>query len=474
MPFSRSIRARLLIGILVALAVILGAAAVASYLVSKHEAEEIFGARLATSARVLETLVAKQLARATLANPIEIALPRELELATEDAGTPYGHPYETKIAFQIWRDDGVLLARSASAPQAPFGANVSGFSVRHLDGEPWQTFVLASGNTWIHVAEKNEVREELVHDLGVAVMTPLVVGALVLLLTANLIVIYGLAPLRELAGTIERRDPTALGKIEMSAVPQEVAVVVRALNDLLERVRCAFEHERRFTDAAAHELRTPLAALRIHVQNVLRATSDAERRSSLDKLMHGLDRATRLAEQMLAYSRSQNGADAEPPATIALAAAVAEAVSSVTQATPEHGKRIEVAIEPAAEAATIVGEPLGIQRLLNNLLDNALRYSPPGSPIGVAVHAHGAQVCLSVSNRGAPIPAELRDRVFEPYFRVPGSGSEGSGLGLAIVREIAARHRATVEIDTPSPADGTVIRVRFAAGGSGDARSAAQ
>ena len=460
---SRSIRQRLLIGILISLAVILGVAAWWSYTVSKHEAEELFGARLATSARVLEALVAKQVAHSTLASPIVIELPKELELAAGDAGTPYGHPYETKIAFQVWRDDGVLLARSASAPKTPFGPNAGGFSERHLDGELWQTFVLKSANTWIHVAEKDEVRGELIHDLGIAVMTPLIVGAVVLLLVANLIVRFGLAPLRELAATIEKRAPTALGTLEMSAVPREVAVVVQALNDLLERVRHAFEHERRFTDAAAHELRTPLAALRIHADNLKRAATESERKLSLEKLLRGIERATRLAEQMLAYSRSQTESDPEASTAIRLSAAVREAAANFEPQVRERAQRINIVEDSGAAAATFQGEPLKIQRLLHNLLDNAMRYSPIGSEIDVSISAEGKSLSLCIANRGAVIPQELRARVFEPYYRVAGSGSEGSGLGLAIVKEIADRHRAEVELSARSAGEGTIVKVRFPA-----------
>jgi two-component system sensor histidine kinase QseC len=458
---SRSIRARLLVGILISLAVILGAAALASYAVSRHEAEELFGARLATSARVLESLVAKQVAHATLAEPIIVELPKELELLEGDAGTPYGHPYETKIAFQVWRDDGVLLARSASAPKASLGTNTAGFAERRLDGVLWQTFVLKSGNTWIHVAEKDEVRGELVHDLGTAVMTPLIIGALLLLLVAYLMVTYGLAPLRELAATIEKRDPTTLGKLEISAVPREVAIVVQALNDLLDRVRLALEHERRFTDAAAHELRTPLAALKVHADNLKRATSGADRDLSLDRLLRAIERAVRLTEQMLTYSRSQNDSDREAPVPIRLSTLAHEAAASVEPLLRERSQRIRIAADGAAAGIEFVGEPLKIQRLLHNLIDNAARYAPPASEIDICISGDDKTLTLSVANHGKPIPPELREHVFEPYYRVPGSASEGSGLGLAIVQEIAQRHRATVDISSITDTDGTIVRVRF-------------
>ena len=461
MPAARSIRTRLLICILASLVLILGLAAWASYEVSKHEAEELFAARLATSARVFEALVARQVEHATIASPLVIALPKELESSGGDAGSPFGHLYETKIAFQVWRDDGMLLVRTASAPTQAFSPNLEGFSKQNLEGELWQVFVLRSGNSWIQVAEKDEVRDELMHNLGVAVMTPLIAGALLLLIVANLLVMYGLAPLRELAAGIEGREPESLGQLEMSHVPKEVVPVVRALNDLLSRVSLAFEHERRFTDAAAHELRTPLAALKIHADNLARASSEDERLQSMTSLRLGLERAIKLADQMLAYSRTQDTGDREQRVPIRMADAVAETVTSLEPLRRQQSQTLRLVAEPPAEAAEIMGEPMKIQRLIRNLLDNASRYAPEGSEIKVGVKQQGDRIVFSVGNHGAVIAPELLQRIFEPYYRIPGSRSEGSGLGLAIVKEIADQHAATITLSTLGDGDGTVVTVSF-------------
>ncbi len=325
---TRSIRARLVASILIAMVVILGLSAIGSYEVAKHESEELFGARLATSARVLEAMVARAVQDATLATPLVIALPEELEHGAGEDGSALGHPYETKIAFQVWRDDGTLLVRSTSAPSEPFSPNVSGFSTQRVNGELSHVFVLHSGNTWVHVAEKNEVREELLHNLGIAVMAPLVVGALLLLVLVNALVLYGLAPLRQLAASIQSREPASLGSIELTEVPTEVRGVVGALNDLLRRVALAFDRERRFTDAAAHELRTPIAALKIHAENVARATNERERVHSTARLMQALERTSRLADQMLAYSRAQDAGD-EPRVPVDLRVLVHDAVTQL-------------------------------------------------------------------------------------------------------------------------------------------------
>lgn len=462
MPALRSIRVRLLTGILLSLIATLAVVAVASYRVTLHESEEIFSARLATSARVLEALMAKQLEHATVARPLVIELPQELEHATGDNPTRYGHPYETKIAFQVWHRDGALLARSASAPETAFGPNVAGFSEQRIGGEPWQVFALRAGEVWIQVAEKDEVRSELIENLGFAVMTPTIIGSAVLLLLVYVLVGFGLRPLSELSARIATREPGTLGPIELPAVPDEIAPVVHALNDLLARVRRALEHERRFTDAAAHELRTPLAALKLHAENAARAGGAEERRVSILRLRQCVDRTSRLAEQMLAYSRTQATDERTPAEPVDLHALAAETIRAQRGALPERAARIALAA-PGSAACLIRADPDKLRLLLRNLLENAIRYGDPGGAVTVGVMRAGATIVLTVANAGPPIPAELRQRVFEPYYRLPGSPSDGSGLGLAIVKEIADQHGATVRIEDADANGGTCVRVEFPA-----------
>ena len=271
---------------------------------------------------------------------------------------------------------------------------------------------------------------------------------------------YGLAPLRQLAANIQNREPESLGSIELEAVPTEVRGVVRALNDLLRRVALAFERERRFTDAAAHELRTPIAALKIHAENVARAANGRERAHSMDRLMQALERTANLADQMLAYSRAQNAADNAPRMPVDLRAVVRDAVMQLEPVRVRKSQRVSVKAD-GTDDARIMGDPTKIRRLVLNLLDNASRYAPEHSTIEVGVANESELVTLSVSNDGPAIPLELRERVFEPYYRVPGSGSEGSGLGLAIVKEVAAQHGASISLDSLDESSGTVLTVSF-------------
>ena len=455
-----SIRRRLVSGTLAAMILILGGIGIAAHQVAQHESEEIFSARLATSARVLEALVARQLEKATISEPIVIALPRELEHASGDTPESYGHPYETKIAFQVWHGNGALLAKSSSAPDQALGSLEAGFSKNRVGDQMWQIFVLRSGNVWVLAAEKDEVREEMANELGFAILVPLAAGGLLLILVVNLVLSFNMAPLRELANRISRREPESLALIELPETPAELAPIVSELNDLLRRVKAAFEHEQRFIDAAAHEIRTPIAALQVHVENALRARSDQERDKSLADALVGLRRTTKIAEQLLAFSRIAARIDTEQFQPVSLNQICRDVIGAQESLLAQRGQSIGL---DAAEECTVSGEPYKIQRLLQNLIDNASRYGSPQGDVQVALERQPHRVVLSVANDGEPIPADEISRIFTPYYRIPGHGSSGSGLGLAIVKEIAEQHHAQVSVHAKADGQGTVVTVSFPA-----------
>jgi two-component system sensor histidine kinase QseC len=303
------------------------------------------------------------------------------------------------------------------------------------------------------------VRDELAGKLALAAVAPLIAGILLLLVLIALLLRYGLAPLAELAQRIRGREPGSLAPIALARSTAEIEPVLEALNGLLERVQSAIARERRFTADAAHELRTPLAALKVHAQNAVRATSEAERRASLERMMAGLERAIRLAEQMLALSRAAARAPAAEP--VSLRQAVEDALEDVLPTLKGRGIRVSVAGEPPESELLVQGERDKLATLARNLLDNAARYSPPGSTVRVEIASRDGATRLSVSDEGPGIAPELRERVFESYYRIPGAAGDGSGLGLAIVREIAAQHGATVRLEDGERGRGTRVVVSF-------------
>ena len=459
---GRSIRLLLLAGTTLILLAVMGISALLSFMAGQKEAEELFDARLATSARVIESLIARSIETATIEAPLVMSLPAPLADNGEhrDDPTALGHYYETHIAYQVWLvADGSsprLIARSSSAPQEPISALEPGFSGRVIDGRLWRVFALSSGGVWILAGERDDARSELTDELGWAVTAPMLVGLLLVLSASAALIRYGLAPLSELAVRIGARAPQAFGPIELSRVPSEIAPLLAALNGLLDRVRQTLDRERRFVDAAAHELRTPLAALRLHAQNLQRARDDAERAASLARVLEGVERTAHLAEQMLAFSRA--GRPPADPVAVPLREVVADAVRQRESAARASGHRLQVAL--CDDPCTRVADASALSSMVGNLIDNAMRYSAQGSAVSIALDRVGASAALSVSDGGPGIPEALRERVFEPYYRVPGSAGAGSGLGLSIVREVVDRLGGSISIASGAAGVGTTIEVR--------------
>ncbi len=459
-----SIRAVLLAGTVAVLVPVLGAVAWLGFDAGQDEAAELFDARLATSARVLAALVHVQAEAARLGPPVVVSFPAPLETAVHDAPTALGHHYETKVAFQVHDAKGRLLLRSAAAPETAYAPLAAGFATTHGVGEhAWRVFTLLSGDLWIQAAERDDVRIELAEKLALATVAPVIAGIPVVLVLLSLLVRYALRPLAELARRIERREPDSVAPIELARNPAETAPVLAALNGLLARVQAAFDRERRFTADAAHELRTPLTALKVHAQNAARAGSEVERQASLQLMLEGLERSIRLAEQMLAYSRASAAQALTPAQPVPLGEVVEEALEAVLPLVKQRAQRVSIAADPPMADLPVLGERDKLTVLVRNLLDNASRYAPRGSTLRVELHGDAAGTTCAVVDQGPGIPPELRGRVLESYFRIPGSPGEGSGLGLAIVREIAAQHGARVRISEGDAGRGTRVSVAFPA-----------
>jgi two-component system sensor histidine kinase QseC len=453
-------RRRLVVATMVCMLLIFTGIALASHMVARHESEELFSARLATSARVLEAMMAQQLATATLARPLVVTLPRELETAAADETETFGHRYETKVAFQVWGEDGVLLARSASAPDAALAPLQAGFSEHPIGATLWQVFALKSGRVWVITAEKDEVRQELADYIGMSILAPLVVGGLLLLGAVNIVLLRSLRPLSELAARIAARKPDSLAPIELPETPFELVPIIRELNHLLGRIKAAFEREQRFINAAAHEIRTPIAALQLHVENALRSQSDTERDAALASALAGARRTSKLAEQLLALGRISARSDDYRMERLSLNAVCCDVIGTMEPLLSRRGQAIGL---EADEDCEVWGEPSQLRRLLQNLIENASLHGAPGGEILVRLARRGRVMLLSVANDGAPIPPQERDKLFTPYYRPAGAAPGGHGLGLAIVKEIADQHGAAVRLHPKADGQGTVAEVALAA-----------
>jgi two-component system OmpR family sensor kinase len=290
-----------------------------------------------------------------------------------------------------------------------------------------------------------------------------IMGALIWLLVGR-----GLAPIARLATAIGARTPAAMDPVS-EEVPVEVQPLVRALNDLLSRLQAALQAQRQLVADAAHELRTPLAALLLQTQLVERAATAPERSAALAELRLGLQRATRVVQQLLTLAREEPAALSTAVAPVALDAlidALLEEYRPLAAARSIAITRSAATPFPAAQPPRVMGDEASLHTLFANLLDNALRYTPAGGAVTVALRQQGATLVVGIEDSGPGIPAQERERVFDRFYRRAGVEPEGSGLGLAIVKAIADRHGFKVALDS-APAGGLAVRIEApAAAGS--------
>ncbi|HEX9626192.1 MAG TPA: ATP-binding protein [Acidiferrobacterales bacterium] len=444
-----SLRRRLLAIFLALFTLAWGAMMVASFFSARHEVEELFDAELAQSARVLMGLVVHELVEE-----------REdaATLQEEILGTRAGHDYQEKIAFQLWRGADLLL-RSPNAPERRFTSG-EGFHDVTIDDRDWRVYVTSTaGDFNLQVGERHDIRNELIHELLVQMMWP---ALLILPLLAGLTwtgIGRGLRPLRRVTEEIGQRSHQLLDPLKIEDAPDEVRPLVVALNDLLARLAAAFERERRFTANAAHELRTPLAGLKAQAQVALRANQDGERRRAVLQILRGVDRATHLVEQLLTLARVDPDVAAREFTRLDLGQLCARVVGELAPAAA--ARHIDLGLECAAPLE-LDGDARVLPILVRNLVDNAVRYTPDGGRVTVAVAREDGAATLSVTDSGPGIPAELRTRVFARFYRLPDAPGSGCGLGLSIVQRIAELHGASVELMDAPGGRGLRVRVRFA------------
>ncbi len=322
------------------------------------------------------------------------------------------------------------------------------------------------GHALVQVGETLVERREMARDVLIATLLPQF--ALMLLLTG---IVYvgigrGVAPLEALRREIENRSIRDLTPVKEDRAPPEVRRLVRSLNDLLGRMSATLAAQQRFIADAAHQLRTPTAALKTQVELAQRATDPVETRERLARIHAAADRNGRLVNQLLSLARAEPGRT-EPMARhpvdiVAIARAATELW--VPQAI---ARSIDLGFESGCQRtdgpAAVSGDALMLTEMLGNLIDNALRYTQPGGTVtvGVARVVEGGRpaVLLSVEDDGPGIPEAERERVFERFHRVLGTGTEGAGLGLAIVREIARAHAGRVELATAAGGTGARFTV---------------
>ena len=386
---------------------------------------------------------------------------RQMALSLRDQGEIPATPgpfsdEQLDFVVQIWTVDGRSIYASRQHSTLPARA-LLGLADITVDGNTWRTYGVATRDRVIQVAQPRQIRRRLAADAALRAVAPLLVIAPLLALGLWWMAALLFAPLRRLAAELRRRDDRSTQALPTAGLPDEVAPLVNSLNALLQRLGTSLELQRAFVSDAAHELRSPLTALKLQLQLLQRAPDDAARADAVAALGSGLERAARLVEQLLALARNEPGAPAAAPVEVDLTEIVRQALADSVPLARQRGSEIEL---QADAPVALRGDPVGLAVLARNLADNALRYSPPGARVVLRVGDDAGRPLLQVDDSGPGIPADERERVFDRFYRRASGETQGSGLGLAIVRSVAQLHGAAVELDS-SPLGGLQVRVRF-------------
>jgi two-component system, OmpR family, sensor histidine kinase QseC len=422
---SSSLHWRLTLSLLLVTGLVWGLVLVMTWLKTEHELNELLDAHLAQTAAVL-------------------AVQTSDEHDDDFTTAAVLHKYQPRVAFQIWHEN-ELIARSSEAPLAPLAPlGQSGISDQQQAQKSWRVFATPGreSDVWVVVAELQSARNDILNAGLHSAIVPMLLALPVLALLIWGTIFQSLAPLRQLSLSVSQRHPDARQPLS-EEVSAEVQPLVRALNRLLEQMALRMEGERRFTADAAHELRTPIAAIRMQAQVALGTHQDSERQSALDAVLQGCDRATRLVTQLLQLARLD--ADAVAQADVACDA-VAETRATLADLGPQAMAQHQTLSLDAPQVLPLAMPPGLVGVLVGNLVDNAQRYSPAGARIHVVWEAL-PQPRLVVQDSGPGLREADLARLGDRFFRVPGNGADGSGLGWSIVRRLAQRYRLQVQLE---------------------------
>jgi two-component system, OmpR family, sensor histidine kinase QseC len=439
----RSLRGRLLLSVWGLSAAVWAAAAMMTWFDARHELDELLDAHLAQAGALLLVQQA-----------------READEDDRGIDTPSLHPYAPKVAFQVFQD-GQLIQRSANAPSRPMiGPEAPprpAFVTVAIEGIPWRVFATQGmrGAMEVYVGERLDSRESILRAILRSAMWPTTI-ALPLLVAATWWAISGaIAPLRSLGAALARRRPEALEPVLIPGAPSEMTPMLQALNDLLARIEALMVNERRFTADAAHELRTPIAAIRAQAEAALGASDGGERQHALKATLQGCDRAARLVAQLLTLSRIESG-DVMSMELIDLVVVAKSVVADLAPLALHKAQSIGV---DAGAPCPVRGDGTLMSVLVRNLVDNAIRYSPRGASINISIVRGSAGTRLLVDDSGPGMAEADIQRLGERFFRGAGGGEDGSGLGWSIVQRIAALHHATLQVTRRDSLGGLSVAV---------------
>jgi len=431
----KSIRFYLVVALLSTVALGNFVAAVYGYRSSMLEAEVLLDTQLADTAILISTL--------------------------RSSGNSVVEAPSSRLAFQIWTANGQLVQRSTNSAATPIAALEDGYRDENFEGFRWRVLSHfdAQQQRWILVAERIDIRTELADNLILHAVVPIVVSLPVIALIVWLVVGNGLSLVKKLAKELRNKRADDLSRLSTSNPPVELAPVVDAINDLLERLNNSVLRERRFSSDAAHELRTPLSAIKVHVHNLRQERPESA--EALQILDRDLGRLSHLIEQiMLLYRVTPEHYQANMQ-VLDLHELAQTVVGDLYADIDKKNQSISL----TGTSQSITGDQDSLTILLSNLVLNASKYSPEGASIRVYVDRTELGICLGVEDTGPGIPLAEISRVFDRFYRVGGdrhsSSTDGCGLGLSIVKHIANLHHANIVLENNADAPGLTINVIF-------------
>jgi two-component system OmpR family sensor kinase/two-component system sensor histidine kinase QseC len=433
-----SLRARLLLSLLATLA----GAAIVLALVSYN-----------TALRQTETLLDYQLRQMAL------SLRDQGEIAPDDAAALSDE--ELDFVIQIWSIDGRAVYSSRVHRVLPARA-VLGFADIVVAGERWRTFGVNARNRIIQVAQPRSIRQGLAVDSALRGVLPLLAAAPLLASALWWLITRTLRPLSRVASEVRSRDAEALAPLADADLPDEVASLVHSLNALLQRIGELVASQRAFVADAAHELRSPLTALKLQVELVRRATDEADRAAAIDALAAGVERSARLVEQLLTLARNEPGARNAEWASVDLGELARDVLAESGPLAAARGTRLALVCD---DSRPVRGDVAALVTMLRNLVDNAIRYTPPAGRVELLINHRdegvNSPLRLCVDDSGPGIDPAEREHVFDRFVRGPSAQQEsGTGLGLAIVRSVARRHEVAITLGE-SPLGGLRVELIF-------------
>ncbi|HED34290.1 MAG TPA: hypothetical protein ENJ08_08780 [Gammaproteobacteria bacterium] len=446
-----SLRHFLLITILLAIVITGGFTIWGSYRVSVYEVEELFDAQLSRSARLMLGLVQTEVNLGHMKEFSNSMQGSNLSLSKkqliEQELYRQGHFYELKLAYQVWDSYGNMLIRSSNAPLQPMSDLMEGYANQQFNQQSWRTFTLWDTGSQYQVitAEREDVRNDLVSKITVQMTWPFVLLVPVLGALVWFFVGRGLQPLESIAGEIGSRKHVYLEPLDFEQVPGEIQPLIDELNRLFGSLRYAFDRERRFTSDAAHELRTPLAALKVHMQLFDKSDNAEDKKAALEGVRQGVARASHLVEQLLGLARLDPQAIRvmQSIEVIDLHGLCVEMIADIYPLARE--KQQNISLQGDTEVS-IQGYRFPLESMLQNLLSNSVSYTPEGGEIMLELRQDDVSLDIRVHDSGPGISKAQREDVLQRFKKVSANTRSGSGIGLSIVSRVAELHNMQLQL----------------------------